>query len=197
MFLKNIETIYGYSSLGNPLELKKEAEIIMSESIHPKKDGSRTVIGKGGITGNLPSEKDKTAPTSAPVIPNESKDSKEPASSSYTKAATLALRGKLEKVWDAQTSAGGYSPETASTGQCAVTSLIVQDLFGGDLVRVINMGESHYFNRLPDGTEVDLTRDQFAVWEPEPAVIRERAYLEKSEWTMKRYEILKSRLKAF
>ena len=69
-------------------------------------------------------------------------------------------------------------------------------MFGGDLVRVINLGESHYFNRLPDGTEVDLTRDQFAVWEPEPAVIRERAYLEKSEWTMKRYEILKSKLNA-
>ena len=42
----------------------------MSESIHPKKDGSRTVIGKGGITGNLHSEKDKNAPTSAPYYLN-------------------------------------------------------------------------------------------------------------------------------
>lgn len=115
---------------------------------------------------------------------------------SYTKAATLALRAKLEKVWDAETSAGGYSPETPSTGQCAVTSLILQDIFGGDLVRFINMGISHYFNRLPDGSEVDLTRDQFPIWDPETAVIRERAYLESSEWTVKRYQILKSRLEA-
>ena len=47
-----------------------------------------------------------------------------------------------------------------------MTALVVQDLLGGDLIH----GEvhidgakvwNHYWNRLPDGTEVDLTADQF------------------------------------
>jgi hypothetical protein len=47
-----------------------------------------------------------------------------------------------------------------------VTALVVQDLLGGDLV----VGEvfvdqakvgHHYWNRLPDGSDVDFTADQF------------------------------------
>lgn len=60
-----------------------------------------------------------------------------------------------------------WRPDNPSRGQCGVTALVVQDLLGGDLV----LGEVHvagvrrgyhYWNRLPDGTDVDLTRDQFA-----------------------------------
>jgi len=43
---------------------------------------------------------------------------------------------------------------------------VVQDLLGGDLilaeVRVDGVKDgNHYWNRLPDGTDVDLTADQF------------------------------------
>jgi len=47
-----------------------------------------------------------------------------------------------------------------------MTALVVQDLLGGDLILAevhvdgIKDG-NHYWNRLPDGTEVDLTGDQF------------------------------------
>jgi hypothetical protein len=55
-------------------------------------------------------------------------------------------------------------------GQCVPTSLIVQDLFGGIILRTNADGKHpHYFNRLAGGTEVDLTRDQFlpnTVFEP-------------------------------
>lgn len=108
--------------------------------------------------------------------------------------ALLKLRKQLELVWDAETSLGGYTPEHPSVGQCVPTSLLVQELFGGELLRVINKDISHYFNRLPDGTEVVLTRDQFPVWDPEPFVIRDREYLTKSESSMKRYNLLRSRL---
>lgn len=52
-------------------------------------------------------------------------------------------------------------------GQCDVTALVVNDLLGGELI----CGEVHtargerrgyhWWNRLPGGLEVDLTRDQF------------------------------------
>lgn len=47
-----------------------------------------------------------------------------------------------------------------------MTALVVQDLLGGDLilgeVRVDEVRTGyHWWNRLPDGTEVDLTADQF------------------------------------
>jgi 8-oxo-dGTP pyrophosphatase MutT (NUDIX family) len=47
-----------------------------------------------------------------------------------------------------------------------VTAFVVQDLLGGDLLlgEVFERGERrgrHYWNRLPDGADVDLTGDQF------------------------------------
>lgn len=47
-----------------------------------------------------------------------------------------------------------------------MTALVVQDLLGGDLilaeVHVDGVKDgNHYWNRLPDGKEVDLTADQF------------------------------------
>ena len=50
-------------------------------------------------------------------------------------------------------------------GQCAVTALVVQDFLGGELIRAFVCGESHYWNRLPDGSELDLTADQFALYD--------------------------------
>ncbi|WP_298801251.1 hypothetical protein [uncultured Pseudokineococcus sp.] len=50
-------------------------------------------------------------------------------------------------------------------GQCGPTALVVYDLLGGELV-VADLEHAgvvdavHYWNALPDGTEVDLTRDQ-------------------------------------
>ena len=47
-----------------------------------------------------------------------------------------------------------------------MTAFVVQDVLGGDLIHAevhvdgVNDG-NHYWNRLPDGTEVDLTVDQF------------------------------------
>lgn len=104
------------------------------------------------------------------------------------------LRTYLQKAWNEKTSVGGYSQDAVSTGQCAPTAMVVQDYFGGELLRVINQGVSHYFNLLPDGTELDLTRDQFPIWAPEPAIVRERSYLEESADTVARYRLLRQRL---
>jgi hypothetical protein len=59
-----------------------------------------------------------------------------------------------------------WQPDNSARGQCGVTALVLNDLFGGDLVlgEVYVLGErtgAHYWNRFGDGLEVDLTRDQF------------------------------------
>lgn len=47
------------------------------------------------------------------------------------------------------------------TGHCGAVSYMIQRLMGGDLVGGAVKGERHIWNRLPNGTEVDLTSDQF------------------------------------
>ncbi|WP_433204168.1 YunG family protein [Dactylosporangium sp. CS-047395] len=59
-----------------------------------------------------------------------------------------------------------WHPGNPSRGQCGVTALVVREVLGGDLLlgRVTADGRPagyHYWNRLPDGSELDLTRDQF------------------------------------
>lgn len=77
------------------------------------------------------------------------------------------LREALEKSWGKETSVAPekWSPENPAYGQCAVTALVVHDFFGGRLVKVTAAGPdetaSHYYNELPDGRVVDLTRVQF------------------------------------
>jgi hypothetical protein len=73
----------------------------------------------------------------------------------------------------------GWTPENPSRGQCDVTTLVVHDLVGGDLLAadVYLDGErieAHMWNRLVSGIDVDLTRDQFRRGEVigEPRVIQ-------------------------
>lgn len=101
----------------------------------------------------------------------------------------------LHKSWSAETAAGEWSQENPSLNQCAVTALVVQDLFGGDLLRCeMTNGNSHYWNRLPDGTELDLSKEQFEFIQAQPkretVVIRERQYVLSFPNTIHRYGIL-------
>ena len=96
---------------------------------------------------------------------------------------TLAqIEGAIRASWGPDTADpdDGWAPENPSRGQCDVTSLVVHDIFGGEILAagVFRDGErieSHMWNRLPGGAEVDLTRDQFRNGEVlgEPSV-RER-----------------------
>ncbi|MEK6888784.1 MAG: hypothetical protein AABW80_01615 [Nanoarchaeota archaeon] len=44
-------------------------------------------------------------------------------------------------------------------GQCLVTAIVIQNHLEGDILFCRRLG--HYWNNLPDGREVDLTREQF------------------------------------
>ena len=110
------------------------------------------------------------------------------------------IKEALLKAWCAETATNGlWTPACPSLNQCAVTALVVQDYFGGELLRcLMTNGDSHYWNRLPDGTEIDLTEDQFAYLKEEPIkndfVIRTREYTLSFPDTVKRYELLKERI---
>ena len=88
----------------------------------------------------------------------------------------------LRAAWDARTCDPvdlPWSPENPSRGQCGVTALVLNDHLGGELlVAEVRYADGttqgfHTWNRLPDGTEVDLTREQFLPHEHvgEPRVV--------------------------
>ena len=69
----------------------------------------------------------------------------------------------------------------------------------GDLLRCETAPKgSHYWNRLPNEEEVDLTKEQFNHIPDKPlletVIVREREYVLRNEETKKRYLILKSRV---
>jgi hypothetical protein len=109
------------------------------------------------------------------------------------------LKKMLLKAWCAETAKGDWSKENPSLNQCAITALIVQDFFGGDMLRCkMTNGDSHYWNRMTDGTEVDLTEDQFKLIDDKPLkedfVIRTREYVLSFPDTASRYNLLKHRI---
>lgn len=60
-----------------------------------------------------------------------------------------------------------WSPQNPARGQCAVTALVLQEVLGGELLLADVLNEDgsrqgvHFWNGLPSGLEVDLTREQF------------------------------------
>jgi len=81
------------------------------------------------------------------------------------------LEAAVRAAWALDTcdpvDADDWSAANPSRGQCGSTALVIHDLLGGDLLiaEVIRSDGSrqgvHYWNLLPDGTELDLTREQF------------------------------------
>ncbi|MGW5283412.1 YunG family protein [Streptomyces collinus] len=84
----------------------------------------------------------------------------------------LTLHDALRASWAADTCSpddlarAGWQPDNPAWGQCDITALVVNDIFGGDLmVGEVYCGSDqqgfHWWNRLPSGAELDLTREQF------------------------------------
>ena len=128
------------------------------------------------------------------------------------KARLNRFRSYLPGCWSEETSADhdGWTAENPAWGQCAVTACVAQDLFGGEIVWAAattpdEKRHSHYFNRLPDGTILDLTRDQFPpateLAPPEggprtevadgPSFTTTREYVLSFPATQRRYELLR------
>lgn len=67
--------------------------------------------------------------------------------------------GRLTKAWSRETSSL-WSPDNPARGQCGVTSLVVQDVFGGQILKTLLQQGPHFYN-LIDGRRFDFTAGQF------------------------------------
>ena len=105
------------------------------------------------------------------------------------------LRLAVRRAWTRSTSADPrWSDDNPARGQCAVTALVVQDVLGGELRRAVVDCVSHYWNRLPDGVELDFTREQFERFVVSHVETRERDYVLSFVDTRRRYEELRCRI---
>ena len=72
----------------------------------------------------------------------------------------------LPKAWCKETAykkdADNWSTDNPALGQCAVTALLFNEFFGGDIYSGISEdGIMHYWNKLL-GIKIDLTKQQFS-----------------------------------
>jgi len=116
-------------------------------------------------------------------------------------AVTLAeLEDAIRSSWTREVSEepDKWSEDNPAYGCCAVTSMVVRDYLGGELViaGVVKDGvrvDRHVWNVLPSGLAVDLSRDQFRNGE------RYEAPQPLNEFTVRgtqeRYELLAARVR--
>ena len=86
-----------------------------------------------------------------------------------------------------------WNNENKCFGMCAITSLIINDYFGGDICKIHVDGISHYFNIIEDKI-IDLTSSQFnhEIDHKNYQIINRQKILTND--TKNRYNILKTRL---
>jgi hypothetical protein len=109
------------------------------------------------------------------------------------------LKDVLQMSWCAATAYGEWDSHTPSSNQCAVTALVVQDYFGGKILRrKLTNGNNHFLNKLPDGTEIDLTETQFSLIITKPiketTIGYSRNKILRHASVTRRYELLKQRV---
>ena len=124
-----------------------------------------------------------------------------PAHTSALQHATChkcaAVRTALASSWTARTASPlvTWTPHKPSSGQCAVSALVLQDYCGGEICRCVVAGTSHYFNRIDDQV-VDSTAAQFGTVaiDYDTATVRSRQRILHHADTRQRYELLKGRV---
>ena len=110
---------------------------------------------------------------------------------------------ELRKAWCAATAHPSYqknwTEDNPSYGQCCVTALVVQELYGGDIYSCKVGNNSHFVNIINERI-VDETAEQFGEKSKIKYVdgsfrLRTRESLLKNKDVKERYELLKARLK--
>ena len=108
---------------------------------------------------------------------------------------------QLHKCFRFDTALGEWRKEVPALNQCAVAALIIQDLYGGILLRApMSDGDGHYYNQIASGAIVDPTASQLphieATVDFTQSVERTRQYVLSYPDTMRRYSLLLGRLAA-
>ena len=111
----------------------------------------------------------------------------------------MTLSEKMRRAWSKETAflPEEWSGKNPARGQCAITAAVVQDELGGEIIKceVTGEGFKHFYNQLPSGEIIDLTRDQFSSDVPfENEVVADRAKMLAYPGSQERYEKLKANL---
>lgn len=69
------------------------------------------------------------------------------------------VQSALRKAWSLST-ASKWTANNPAAGQCNVTSLLVHELFGGELLKTPLPAGDHFYNRI-GGRRYDFTASQF------------------------------------
>lgn len=107
-----------------------------------------------------------------------------------------ALLNSYEKELCYEKVRKNWTEENKTLGMCAITSLIVNDYFKGDIAKIKVDGISHYFNIINDSI-VDLTDSQFntKINYKDYQIINRKDIL--TDDTNNRYKKLKEKVKKF
>ena len=115
-------------------------------------------------------------------------------------ASLARLCTALAASWTAQTASPlvAWTPHNPSSGQCAVSALVLQDYCGGEICRCVVTDTPHYFNRIDDQV-VDSTAAQFGMVaiNYDASTVRSRQRILRHADTHRRYELLKGRVERF
>lgn len=108
----------------------------------------------------------------------------------------------IQAGWSSETSASPdeWTQDNPALGQCVPSSLVAQDILGGQLERLVTVRdgkrETHYRNVLMGSKVLDVSRGQYPddqTFEPAPVDGDVREYVMQSENTRTRYELLLAR----
>ena len=69
------------------------------------------------------------------------------------------IAAALIDCWSIETS-GNWLADNPARGQCNVTALLINELFGGEILKTSLPEGDHFYNRI-DGERIDLTASQF------------------------------------
>lgn len=107
---------------------------------------------------------------------------------------------RFKRAWSEDTAhpsyKGKWGKDNPTAGQCAVTALVLNDLYGWDIYDVIVGRARHFFNKTDSGEIIDITAEQFGDTRIpyENSRLRDAKALLKNDDIKARYKLLKSRL---
>ncbi|MEK3975807.1 YunG family protein [Psychrobacillus sp. FSL K6-1267] len=101
------------------------------------------------------------------------------------------IKYALSNSWSIESSTK-WSKENIAKGQCGVTTLVVHDLLGGEILKTKLLDDWHFYNSI-NGKRYDFTDSQFkgAIEYMDAPSNREEAYLDTNET---KYSYLKQKV---
>ena len=111
------------------------------------------------------------------------------------------LVNAIKNSWDDKTCypqvRNSWDTRIPERGQCAVTALLINEWYGGKII--YNAEYDHYWNILPNGKKIDLTKKQFGGKKMIVGTVVTRRHILQSAAakrfnTGKRYGLLKQRV---